>query len=133
MTSKRLNRTALFLCLAVLAAGVLTICLPWNATAIYGNLSPKDVAEIRAFHEAECAKRIGPAWYQEVCPKAIRLQVAAIMNPIEMICGQGDGSAVILYRAWQIKYYDRHGEHRWEYQAFKLERQNNVWKYGRRF
>jgi hypothetical protein len=133
MTSKRVNRVALFLGLAALTAGVLIIFLPGNATAIYGNLSPKDVAGIRAFHVAECAKRIGPVWYQEVCPKAIRLQVAAVMNPIEEICGQSNGSAVVLYRAWQIKYYDRHGEHRWEYQAFKLEREKNVWKYGGRF
>ena len=132
MASKRVNRVALLLGLAALATGGLIIALPRNATAVYGNLSPKDVAEIRAFQVAECAKRIGPRWYQELCPKAIQLQVAAIMNPLEEICGQGDGSAVVVYRAWQVKYYDRHGEHRWEYQAFKLKRETNVWHYGGR-
>jgi hypothetical protein len=107
MTSKRVNRIALFLGLAVLATGLLILFLPGNATAVYGNVSPKDVSEIRAFHLTECAKRIGPVWYQDLCPKAIQLQVAAIMNPIEEICGQDNGSAVVLYRAWQVKYYDR--------------------------
>lgn len=132
MTAKCFKRTALLLPIALLilcAAAVLTFA-PEEEMKVYGNLSSRDIAEIQMLHRNNCSSRLGPAWYRRLCPLKIRRFVAAYLDPIDVISVQPDGSALIVYRGWDKKYYDSRGEHRWGDASYKLVREADGWGYA---
>jgi hypothetical protein len=129
MTATRLKRIALLLPFGVFFTATAVINFPRNGMKIYWSLSPKDVAEIQMVHRNSCERRIGPGWYQRFCPTGIRLSVAGALNPIEGIYVQSNGSAIVVYRSWQEKFYDRSGEHHWALESFTLVKATNGWEW----
>ncbi len=124
--TKRVRIIILFLGLAfVLAAGV--IALRPGSAKVYGNLSPKDVAEIRSVHRTLRAKSFGPGWYQRSCPVFFRRCVAGALNPIEGIYVQENGWVIVNYRSANKPAYDIHGKRRWGREHYRLAKGPNGW------
>jgi hypothetical protein len=127
MGNRHAKRVLLLLCaVLVLGAGALAF-RPGPGVKVYGSLPPGDIFEIRLVHRTSCAKRIGPGWYQKLCPSLIRSLIADALNPMEGIYVQGNGSVTIVYRsAFQLA-YDSRGKRRWGLRSYTFAKGPNGW------
>lgn len=110
----------------------LIVLIPVSAgrVEIRGNLSPKDIAEIRQWHLTNCPA-MWPKAYPAWLPSAPRRQLSAMLNPIEIISAPGDTRVIVVYRGFETYYYDRKGKHRWGHSSYALVKGEKGWKIQR--
>lgn len=99
--------------------------LPYTAgyVEIRGNLSPKDIAEIKRVHRS----KVWPGPYPDWFPMAAQRKLSAILNPVDIICAPSEERAIIVYRGFDNCYYDKEGKHRWGNASYTLVKGPKGW------
>jgi hypothetical protein len=130
MGSKLAARVVPLLCAVLLLGAGALLFWPRRGVNIYGRLSPSDIAEIRMVQRTDCARRIGPGWYQRFCPTSIRRLVAGGLSPVDGIYVQENGSVILVYRSAFQPAYGSDGKRLWGLTTRTLRKSTNGWAFS---